>query len=118
MSLYVISEPYLCNVNQLKQTDMTTNERNGNITPQNEKTWNDDFMHQSLDEAAWPQLSGSQSSQGDSAQTVPWSTDFRNGGAGPLAGLDRREIRNGMPSGTNGKRSGGNPRIPHLQVLA
>lgn len=38
---------------------MTNNERNGNITPQNEKTWNDDdFMHQSLDEDAWRQLSG------------------------------------------------------------
>ena len=59
MSLFGISEPYLCNVNQLKQTDMTNNERNGNITPQNEKTWNDDnFMHQSFDEEAWRQLSG------------------------------------------------------------
>ena len=59
MSLFSISEPYLCNVNQLKQTDMTNNERNGNITPQNEKTWNDDnFMHQSFDEEAWRQLSG------------------------------------------------------------
>ena len=38
---------------------MTNNERNGNITPQNEKTWNDDnFMHQSFDEEAWRQLSG------------------------------------------------------------
>lgn len=58
MSLFSISEPYLCNVNQLKQTDMTNNERNGNITPQNEKTWNDDnFMHQSLDKDAWRELS-------------------------------------------------------------
>ena len=40
---------------------MTTNERNGNITPQNEKTWND--MHQSLDEDAWRQLS----------REFPWS---------------------------------------------
>lgn len=39
--------------------DMVNNERSGNITPQNEKTWNDDnFMHQSFDEDAWRQLSG------------------------------------------------------------
>ena len=63
---------------------------------------------------------GANPRRGDSAHTVPWSTDFRNGGAGPLAGLGRREIRNGMEYHLEPmeKRSGGNPQIPHLQVPA
>ena len=36
---------------------MVYNERSGNITPQYEKTWSNDFMQQIMDEAAWKDLS-------------------------------------------------------------
>ncbi len=37
---------------------MVNNERSGNITPQNEKRWSNDFMQQIMDEEAWKNLSG------------------------------------------------------------
>lgn len=37
---------------------MANNEQSGNITPQNEKRWSNDFMQQIMDEEAWKNLSG------------------------------------------------------------